>query len=169
MKQLSRITIALLAIIITYNIYAAYPVNRQNTTKVATSPFSISSMKEVSKASTLTTHLSKNELKKQTSLNKKSGYGGKKKMAAIFLAFFLGWLGVHSFYMGQTTKGLIQLGGTALGIVLFITGVASSADDTIAATALIGYLLIVGVSIWALVDFIRILTGNLAPEEGFEG
>jgi hypothetical protein len=75
--------------------------------------------------------------------------------------------------MGQKTKGLLQLGLTILGIVLLAVGLGSTITDvatggtTIATTAIIGYFLVLGVSIWAFVDFIRILIGGLAPEEGF--
>jgi TM2 domain-containing membrane protein YozV len=114
------------------------------------------------------------ELKKQIKAlkheNSKPMGGGKSKIVAALLAFFLGGLGIHSFYMGQTKKGFFQLGITVLGIVLFAAGIGSwvsGAGVAFPTTALIGYLLILGVAIWAFVDFIRILTGGLAPEEGF--
>lgn len=34
---------------------------------------------------------------------------GKSKIAAALLAFFLGGIGVHKFYLGQTGKGIIYL------------------------------------------------------------
>ena len=110
------------------------------------------------------------ELKALKNENSKPMAGSKSKVVAALLAFFLGGLGIHSFYMGQTKKGFIQLGLTVIGIVLFFAGIGSyvsGAGLAFPTTALIGYLLILGVSIWALVDFIRILTGGLAPEEGF--
>jgi TM2 domain-containing membrane protein YozV len=33
----------------------------------------------------------------------------KSKLAAGLLAIFLGWLGAHSFYLGKTGKGIIQI------------------------------------------------------------
>ena len=114
------------------------------------------------------------ELKKQLRVakhqNAKPMAGGKNKIVAALLAFFLGSFGVHSFYMGQKKKGFIQLGLSLLGIGLIIAGASSyvsGVGQTVPVTIIIGYLLLLGVAIWAFVDFIRILTGGLAPEEGF--
>ena len=68
----------------------------------------------------------------------------KSKVGAALMAFFLGFLGVHRFYMGHTGTGLAMLLITVLtcGYGSFITG------------------------IWALVDFILILTDALPDSEG---
>jgi TM2 domain-containing membrane protein YozV len=34
---------------------------------------------------------------------------GKSRIAAALLAFFLGWFGVHKFYLGQTGWGVVYL------------------------------------------------------------
>ena len=34
--------------------------------------------------------------------------GDKNKIVAALLAFFLGWLGIHKFYLGKTTAGIIM-------------------------------------------------------------
>jgi TM2 domain-containing membrane protein YozV len=34
---------------------------------------------------------------------------GKSKIAAALLAFFLGFIGVHKFYLGETGKGILYL------------------------------------------------------------
>ena len=34
---------------------------------------------------------------------------GKNKLAGALLAFFLGGLGIHKFYLGQTTRGILYL------------------------------------------------------------
>jgi TM2 domain-containing membrane protein YozV len=124
-----------------------------------------------------TTTLTKAEAKKQAKEFKKANNwyagGSKSKIVAALLAFFLGGLGIHSFYMGNKKKGFIQLGATVLGMILFIAGAAKTVTTAAAGTAsisglaIVGLILLVGVSIWAFVDFIRILTGGLAPEEGF--
>lgn len=108
---------------------------------------------------------------------KKSGYG-KTKITAAILAFFLGTLGIHSFYMGNKKKGFIQLGASVIGIALMVIGLANAVSTIDPMTgvvskgsigvALVGYILLAGVSIWAFIDFIRILTGGLEPEEGFD-
>ena len=51
----------------------------------------------------------------------------------MILAFFLGTLGVHNFYLGYTTEGIIQLVLTLTFIGLIVSG------------------------IWALIDFIMLL------------
>ncbi|MBK7695313.1 MAG: TM2 domain-containing protein [Saprospiraceae bacterium] len=55
---------------------------------------------------------------------------------ALLLCFFLGGLGIHRFYLGYTTIGIIQL------------------------------LTAGGCGIWALIDLIRIITGDLKPKDG---
>ncbi len=55
---------------------------------------------------------------------------------AILLCFFLGALGVHRFYVGKIGTGILQL--ITLG----------------------------GLGIWALVDFIMIVTGNFKDKQG---
>ena len=62
--------------------------------------------------------------------------GGKSQLIALLLAFFLGGLGIHRFYLGYTWQGVVQL------------------------------LTAGGCGIWALIDFIRIITGDLKPKNG---
>ena len=59
----------------------------------------------------------------------------KSKHVAVLLAFFLGGFGIHDFYLGYTKNGIIKI------VLSVCTGV--------------------GGSIWALIDFIRLLTGSL--------
>ncbi|HAG14762.1 MAG TPA: hypothetical protein DCG49_13020 [Ruminococcus sp.] len=63
----------------------------------------------------------------------------KSKMTAGLLGIFLGALGVHNFYLGYTTKGMIQLLMTLLSCGTL--GVVSE--------------------IWGLVEGIMILTGSI--------
>ena len=60
----------------------------------------------------------------------------KSKLTVILLCFFLGGLGIHRFYLGYNLIGVIQL------------------------------LTFGGVLIWAIVDFIRLITGSLKDSEG---
>lgn len=62
--------------------------------------------------------------------------GGKSQVLAALLAWFLGLLGIHRFYLGYAGIGLIQL---------FTLG---------------------GLGIWALIDLIRIIIGDLKPKNG---
>ena len=60
----------------------------------------------------------------------------KSKTTALLLCFFLGALGVHRFYVGKTGTGILQL--VTLG----------------------------GFAIWALIDFIMIITGAFKDKNG---
>lgn len=67
----------------------------------------------------------------------------KSLVAAALLAFFLGGLGIHNFYLGRTGRGVAQL-------VLTLVGWATS-------WLIIGWFLLIPVAIWVLVEFILIL------------
>ena len=59
----------------------------------------------------------------------------KQKVVAGLLALFLGGYGVHNFYLGYTKNGVIKI------VLTVCTGI--------------------GGGIWALIDFIRLLTGSI--------
>lgn len=59
----------------------------------------------------------------------------KSKLVAVLLAFFLGAIGVHDFYLGYNKNGIIKI------VLTVCTGI--------------------GGEIWALIDFIRLLTGSI--------
>ena len=63
----------------------------------------------------------------------------KSKMAAGLLGIFLGWLGIHNFYLGYTGKavGQLLLSVLSCGILSFVSG------------------------IWGLIEGILILTGSI--------
>jgi TM2 domain-containing membrane protein YozV len=62
--------------------------------------------------------------------------GGKSQIVALILAIVIGGLGIHRFYLGYTLEGVLQL------------------------------LTAGGCGIWALIDIIRIATGDLKPKGG---
>lgn len=64
------------------------------------------------------------------------GVSPKSRLATVLLAWFVGVLGVHRFYLGKTGTGLIML---------FTGG---------------------GLGIWALVDFILAVCGRMKDKEG---
>ena len=61
---------------------------------------------------------------------------GKSQIIALVLAALVGGIGIHRFYLGYTWQGVVQL----------LTGG--------------------GCGIWALIDFIRIIIGDLGPKGG---
>lgn len=61
---------------------------------------------------------------------------GKSQMIALILCIFVGVLGIHRFYLGYTMEGVLML----------LTGG--------------------GCGVWALIDLIRIITGDLKPVDG---
>lgn len=71
----------------------------------------------------------------------------KSKIAAGLLAIFLGAYGVHNFYLGYTKKAVTQLVLTLVGIPL--------------CCVVVGAFMILGVSIWGLVEGIMIFAGNI--------
>lgn len=76
--------------------------------------------------------------KKIKSADDASAEGSKSQLVALLLAVFFGGLGIHRFYLGYIGIGIIQL--LTLG----------------------------GCGIWALIDLIRIITGDLKPADGSE-
>jgi TM2 domain-containing membrane protein YozV len=48
-----------------------------------------------------------------------SSSGEKNKIAAGLLAIFLGGLGIHKFYLGNSTQGIIMLLCSIFGFILF--------------------------------------------------
>ncbi len=167
MSKILKLTIvtALFALISGSYSKAAFPLFKKPKNEAVTTTLSANNNSAEKK---LTAKQIKQENRALKKANKASG--GKSKILAAVLAIFLGSFGVHSFYMGQTAKGFMQLGGTVLGIVLYAVGIAgyiSGTGESFPILALIGAILILGVSVWAFIDFIMILTGGLEPEEGF--
>jgi TM2 domain-containing membrane protein YozV len=78
----------------------------------------------------------KKEVKKAVKEAKKAAKGGKSQLVALLLVILVGGLGIHRFYLGYTTIGIIQL--LTLG----------------------------GCGVWALIDLIRIAIGDLGPKDG---
>ncbi|PKP23251.1 MAG: hypothetical protein CVU05_00390 [Bacteroidetes bacterium HGW-Bacteroidetes-21] len=75
--------------------------------------------------------------------------GEYTQIIALALCFFLGYLGIHSFFLGNTKKGIWQL-------VMFLVGIITS-------IILIGFVILIILEIWVLIDFIRLIVGDLGP------
>jgi TM2 domain-containing membrane protein YozV len=77
----------------------------------------------------------------------------KSRLAATLFAWFLGIFGAHRFYVGKTGTAVTML---VLGIVGFAT----------VWIFFLGTILLIAVGIWAFVDFIIAVTGNMRDREG---
>lgn len=76
----------------------------------------------------------------------------KSRLATTLLAFFLGEFGAHRFYIGKIGTAVVML-------VLAIIGIAT-------VWFFVGIAFLVAVGIWALVDFIFAVSGNMKDSEG---
>ena len=76
----------------------------------------------------------------------------KSQLVALLLAVFLGGFGIHRFYLGYTTIGVIQL---IMGVLGYLTSFL-----------LIGIPILLALYVWVIIDIIRIATGTLKPADG---
>ena len=106
-----NLIILLLSLVITSNVYGSFPVKRNKNSN----------------------SLIIKDVNSSIVNNSISAVAGDNQTVAVLLCFFLGAIGVHRFYLGDTLIGVIQL--LTLG----------------------------GLGIWVLIDFIRLLIGDLGP------
>ncbi|MDW8113420.1 MAG: TM2 domain-containing protein [candidate division WOR-3 bacterium] len=76
----------------------------------------------------------------------------KSRLATALLAWFLGYLGIHRFYIGKTGTAVVML---ILGVLGWLT-----------VWFIIGWIFLIPVEIWALIDFIFAITGNMKDKDG---
>ena len=77
----------------------------------------------------------------------------KSRLTTTLLCVFLGIFGAHRFYLGKT--------GTAVGML--ILGILYLATVWLWG---LGFLFLLAVGIWALIDFIYAVSGNMRDKEG---
>lgn len=78
------------------------------------------------------------------------GYKIKKKYVAVLLAASLGFIGIHNYYLGDSSKGLAKILLTTVGSLLFGLGPVAA-------------------SIWALVETVQLLTEDIDKDaNGFK-
>jgi TM2 domain-containing membrane protein YozV len=73
-------------------------------------------------------------------------------LVLVLLCFFLGEFGIHQFYSGKKSKGILMAVICGVGIILCFIYV--------------GWAILIGLWIWALVDFVKILTEKFTNAEG---
>ena len=76
--------------------------------------------------------------------NRNASENAKSKLVAGLLGIFLGGLGIHDFYLGNTQKAIIHILLATVGALVFVGPVISG--------------------IWGLVDGIFILTGKISVD-----
>jgi TM2 domain-containing membrane protein YozV len=86
----------------------------------------------------------------------------KSRLATTLLAFFLGSLGAHRFYIGKIGTAVTMLVLTIIGYVLLIVGGIGASPVILA----IGYIFVSAVGIWAFIDFIFAVIGKMKDKQG---
>ena len=76
----------------------------------------------------------------------------KSRLTTTLLAWFLGIFGAHRFYIGKTGTAAVML---TLGVIGFAT-----------LWLFVGEIFLIAVGIWAFVDFLIAVTGNMRDREG---
>jgi hypothetical protein len=124
----------------TDNARAAFPIHAKTEPSAAKTEVTTNELQtelESAAASENQSHVIKHVEKKKSFFSKLLGHGGgKSQVIALLLVILVGGLGIHRFYLGYTWQGIVQL--LTLG----------------------------GCGIWALIDLIRIITGDLQPKDG---
>lgn len=110
--------------------YSAFPAAKEPVTNTVVSQTSAQNSEQATTQSTQTTE------QYAAKMHHHNGGSGKSQLVALLLCLLVGGLGIHRFYLGYTTAGIIQL------------------------------LTAGGCGIWALIDLIRIITGDLKPKNG---
>ncbi len=88
----------------------------------------------------------------------------KSRLATTLLAFFLGVFGAHRFYIGRTRTAIVML-LLSIGVcaAMWLFGSVGFLDVYKFLTALV---LVTAAGIWAFLDFIVAVTGDMTDKEG---
>jgi TM2 domain-containing membrane protein YozV len=76
----------------------------------------------------------------------------KSSAAAGLLQLFFGWFGLGRFYIGSIAIAVVQLALGLIGIALMLV--------------LVGWIILIPLSIWTFIDAIILFTGNVKDGEG---
>jgi TM2 domain-containing membrane protein YozV len=166
---MKKITMILVAVLFSMSAIHAGMVYAPANTVTPAAANTVATAKKMSKGK-LFVKVFKSKLAKIFGTTKKSG--DKSKVLAAILAFLIGIFGAHDFYLGNKKAGFIKLGLSLVGYGLYLAGILSAgvltATEAVAfpVIAIVGLVILFGVSIWAFVDFIRILTEKYEPVDG---
>lgn len=84
----------------------------------------------------------------------------KTKITALLFALCLGNLGIHEFYLGYQTRGIIKIIANFLFVGLFFLF-----DDPLMTIGALGFM---GILVWTIVEAVQIYTGKMKDAEGNE-
>ena len=94
----------------------------------------------------------------------------KSKTTAALLAFFLGGIGAHNFYRGQTGRGFGHIALVVVSIICIIAAMARVADAAnlpvyasppdLSGTYILIWLVNAANGLWVFIEFIMILVSN---------
>jgi TM2 domain-containing membrane protein YozV len=94
----------------------------------------------------------------------------KSRLTATLLVSFLGAFGAHRFYLHKMGTATLMLLLGIFGIVSYVLTLAILRHPTfpiwVGIVALIGLISLLAVAIWALVDFIFVVSGRMKDKEG---
>lgn len=85
----------------------------------------------------------------------------KSSVAAGLLQLFFGFLGLGRFYLGYTAVGVTQLGLWIVGLLMVFLGWL-----VLPIFSLLGFLILIAVGIWVLVEAIMMIAGAIPDADG---
>jgi len=115
---------------------AAAPVVASASVVKATEAPSVSAPRELSLKEKIAVKAAEKAMKREMKTNDPAKTAAKSQLVALLLCIFLGYLGIHRFYLGHTGIGVLEL--LTAGLCGILT----------------------------LIDLIRIITGDLKPKGG---
>lgn len=108
---------------------------------------------------------------------KESRHKGKSKIIAGLLGVFIGMFGVHNFYLGYKSRGIVQLVLSLASFVLmfvlpFVGAMLLAANGIVWGTlfivlgTIVPTFTFVGMAIWGFVEGVLILSGKITDADG---
>jgi TM2 domain-containing membrane protein YozV/RNA polymerase subunit RPABC4/transcription elongation factor Spt4 len=94
----------------------------------------------------------------------------KSRLTTTLLAWFLGIFGAHRFYLRKMGTATLMLLLGIFGIVSYVLTLAILGHLTfptwVGIVVLVGLISLLAVAIWAIVDFIFVISGRMKDKEG---
>ena len=84
----------------------------------------------------------------------------KKKVVAALLCFFVGFLGVHRFYVGKVFTGILMIVFPAIFLLYVVSAVLSNHEIDPNQWKWLW-----GIWIWVIIDFVKIITESFGDKE----